>query len=130
MYKLLENIFSDKICLFQLKSYFCYLLIIYRINKMKKLLSLIAATVLFTSCQEDIQTNTPAFQANFNNAEWRANDARVSIDETGAMTITAYTQYETVVLETSSSNLGTYILGTENTDNFVSYNFGTKITEK
>lgn len=90
---------------------------------MKKLLSLIAATVLFTSCQEDIQTNTPAFQANFNNAEWRANDARVSIDETGAMTITAYTQYETVVLETSSSNLGTYILGTENTDNFVSYNF-------
>lgn len=90
---------------------------------MKKLLSLIAATVLFTSCQEDIQTNTPAFQANFNNAEWRANDARVSIDETGAMTITAYTQYETVVLETSSSNLGTYVLGTENTDNFVSYNF-------
>jgi len=90
---------------------------------MKKLLSLIAATVLLTSCQEDIQTNTPAFQANFNNASWRANDARVSIDETGAMSITAYTQYETIVLETSSSNIGTYVLGTENTSNFASYDF-------
>lgn len=90
---------------------------------MKKILSLIAATVLFTSCQEDIQTNTPAFQANFNNASWRANDARVSIDGTGAMTITAYTQFETVTLKTSSANLGTYILGTDNTANFASYDF-------
>ena len=90
---------------------------------MKKLLSLIAATVLFTSCQEDIQTNTPAFQANFNNASWRANDARVSIDETGSLSITAYTQYETIVLKTSSSNIGTYVLGTENTSNFASYDF-------
>lgn len=90
---------------------------------MKKLLSLIAITVLFTSCQEDIQTNTPAFQANFNNVTWRANDARISLDETGAMTITAYTAYETVVLKTSSSNLGTYILGTDNAANFASYDF-------
>lgn len=88
---------------------------------MKKLLSLIAATVLFTSCQEDIQTNTPAFQANFGNATWRANDARVSIGENGSMTITAYTQYETVTLKTSSSELGTYVLGTDNTSNFASY---------
>ena len=90
---------------------------------MKKLLSLIAATVLFTSCQEDIQTNTPAFQANFNNAAWRANYATVSIDESGAMALTAYTDYETIVLKTSSANLGTYILGTDNTNNFASYNF-------
>lgn len=90
---------------------------------MKKLLFLIAATVLFTSCQEDIQTNTPAFQANFNNTTWRANDARVSIGENGAMTIMAYTQYETIMLKTSSSTLGTYVLGTENTANFASYDF-------
>ena len=90
---------------------------------MKKLLSLIAATVLFTSCQEDIQTNTPAFQANFANTTWRANDARVSIGENGAMTITAYTQFETVTLKTSSSELGTYILGTDNTSNFASYSY-------
>lgn len=92
---------------------------------MKKILSLIAATVLFTSCQEDIQTNTPAFQANFNNASWRANDARVSIDEGGAMVITAYTEYETIVLKTSSSNLGTYILGTADVSNFASYDYDT-----
>jgi len=90
---------------------------------MKKILSLIVVAVLFTSCQEDIQTNTPAFQANFNNAAWRANDARASIDEDGALTITAYTAYETITLETSSSDLGTYILGTDNTDNFASYDF-------
>lgn len=88
---------------------------------MKKILSLIAATVLFTSCQEDIQTNTPAFQANFNNASWRANYSAASVDETGALTITAFTEYETVTLKTSSSNLGTYILGTDNTSNFASY---------
>lgn len=90
---------------------------------MKKLLSLIAVTVLFTSCQEDIRTNTPAFQATFNNAPWRANYSTASVGENGAMTITAYTQYETIVLETSGSNLGTYILGTENTSNFASYDF-------
>jgi hypothetical protein len=90
---------------------------------MKKLLFLIAATVLFTSCQEDIQTNTPAFQANFNNTTWRANYSTVSIGEGGAMTLTAYTEYETIVLKSSSSNLGTYILGTDNTANFASYVF-------
>uniref|UniRef100_UPI004048AD56 DUF6252 family protein n=2 Tax=Flavobacterium TaxID=237 RepID=UPI004048AD56 len=57
---------------------------------MKKIISLIAVTVLFTSCQQDIQTNTPAFQAKQNDVFWRANDARVSIDTDGKMTISAY----------------------------------------
>lgn len=80
---------------------------------MKKILSLIAVTVLFTACQQDIQTNTPAFQAKLNNVQWRANDARVSVDGDGGMTITAYTPYETVVLKSNASNVGTYILGTQ-----------------
>ena len=88
---------------------------------MKKLLSLIAATVLFTSCQEDIQTNTPAFQANFNNNAWRANYSAASIDAGGALTITAFTEYETVMLKTSTATVGTYILGTANTNDFASY---------
>ena len=58
---------------------------------MKKILSLIAIVVFFNSCQQDIQTNTPAVQAKLNDVQWRANDARVSIDGDGGMTITAYT---------------------------------------
>jgi hypothetical protein len=89
---------------------------------MKKILSLIVIAVLFNSCQEDIQTNTPAFQAKLNNVQWRANDARVTIDTDGGMLITAYNQYETVVLKTSSVEPGTYILGTQNyAENFASY---------
>lgn len=90
---------------------------------MRKFISFLALSLLFSSCQEDIQTNTPAFQANFNNESWRANDARVSIDIDGAMTITAFTQFETVTLKTSSSNVGTYILGTSDVRNFASYDF-------
>jgi len=90
---------------------------------MKKIVSLLALVVAFSSCQEDIQTNTPAFQANFNNAPWRADYATVSIGESGAMTLTAYTEYETIVLKSSSADLGTYIFGTDNTANFASYDF-------
>ena len=64
----------------------------------------------FTSCQQDIQTNTPSFQAKQNDVYWRANDARVSVDASGAMTITAFTQFETITLETSSSLPGVYVL--------------------
>ncbi|WP_264548830.1 DUF6252 family protein [Flavobacterium sp. N2820] len=80
---------------------------------MKKFLSLIAIAVLFNSCQQDLQTNTPGFQAKLNNVQWRANDAIVSIDGDGGMTITAYTAYETVVLKSNASNVGTYTLGTQ-----------------
>ncbi|MQP25244.1 hypothetical protein GFJ94_09215 [Flavobacterium sp. LMO8] len=97
---------------------------------MKKILYLLVATVLFTSCQEDIQTNTPAFQATFNNAPWRANYSEVSIGENGGLVITAYTQYETIVLKTSSANVGTYVLGTANSNDFASYDFNSpEITE-
>lgn len=89
---------------------------------MKKFLSLLAVAVLFSSCQQDIQSNTPAFQAKLNDVQWRATDARVAIDADGGMTITAYTPYETVVLKASAATVGTYYLGTQNyTENHASY---------
>jgi hypothetical protein len=88
---------------------------------MKKIFSLLLVTILFTSCQQDIQTNTPSFQAKQNDVYWRANDARVSVDADGKMTITAYSQYETVTLETSSTDPGVYVLGTTNQNNFATY---------
>ena len=91
---------------------------------MKKIFSLLAIVALFNSCQQDIQTNTPAFQAKLNDVQWRANEARVSVDGDGGMTITAYTAYETVVLKTNAMNVGTYLLGTQDyLGNHASYSF-------
>lgn len=81
---------------------------------MKKILSLIAVAVLFTACEQNIQTNTPAFQAKLNDTQWRAKDAKVTIDATGGMTITAFGFYETLILKTTAMDVGTYTLGTEN----------------
>jgi len=88
---------------------------------MKKIVSLLALVVVFSSCQEDLQTNNPAFQAKQNDVYWRANDARVSIDEDGRMIITAFNQFETVTLETASADPGIYVLGTTNQENFATY---------
>lgn len=88
---------------------------------MKKILSFFAIVALFSSCEQDIQTNTPGFQAKLNDVQWRANNASVFVDPSGGMTITAYSSYETVVLKTNATNVGTYLLGTQDTDNFASY---------
>lgn len=90
---------------------------------MKNIVYLFLVTLVMSSCTNDVQTNNPAFQAKFNDATWRANDARVSIDSDGRFVITAYTQYETIVLRTASANVGTYVLGTTNQNNFASYDF-------
>lgn len=88
---------------------------------MKKILSFFAIVALFSACEQDIQTNTPGFQAKLNDVQWRANNASVAVDATGGMTITAYSSYETVVLKTNATNVGTYLLGTQNANNFASY---------
>jgi len=88
---------------------------------MKKLISLLAVAILLTSCEQDIQTNTPAFQAKKNDVFWRSNNAKVSIDVDGRMIISAYNQNETVTLKTASTVPGVYVLGTNNQDNFATY---------
>ncbi|MCO6175053.1 DUF6252 family protein [Flavobacterium sp. NRK F10] len=93
---------------------------------MKKILSLALFAVVLVSCNQDIKTNTPAFQAKINDANWRANDARVSLGENNGIVITAFTAYEELVLETSSTNPGTYVLGTTNQNNFASYYFNSE----
>lgn len=87
---------------------------------MRKILSMLAIAAFFSSCEQDIQTNTPGFQAKLNDVQWRANEARVAVDANG-MTITAYTSYETVVLKTNATTPGTYLLGTQDAGNFATY---------
>jgi hypothetical protein len=88
---------------------------------MKRFLPLFIIALAFSSCQEDVKFNNPGFQAQKDDAFWRANDARAYVSPSGALTIEALTEYEIVTLGTSSVNEGTYLLGTELTDNFASY---------
>jgi len=87
---------------------------------MKNILVLLVSVLSLTSCVNDVQKNTPALQAKFNNNTWRATQASVEVVN-GALVITAFTLNETVILQTSSINPGTYVLGTTNSSNSISY---------
>jgi hypothetical protein len=87
---------------------------------MKNILFLLVGVLSLTSCVNDVQTNTPALQAKLNNEVWRAKQAYVEVVN-GGLTITAFTFAETIVLKTTSTNPGTYVLGTTNQNNFISY---------
>ncbi len=88
---------------------------------MKRFLPLFIIAIAFASCQEDVKFNNPGFQGLKDDVFWRANDARAYIDASGHLTIEALTAYETLTLNTASANVGTYILGTTNINNFAAY---------
>lgn len=88
---------------------------------MKRFLPLFVIALAFSSCQEDVKFNNPGFQGLKDDAFWRANDARAHVSTSGQLTIEALTEYETITLNTSSANVGKYILGTANTNNSASY---------
>ena len=66
--------------------------------------------------------NNPGFQGLKDDVFWRANDARAYVDAiSGKLRIEALTAYEVVTLNTSSANVGTYVLGTTNSNNSATY---------
>ncbi len=91
------------------------------IEKMKRFLSLILIAIAITSCQEDVKFNDPGFQGLKDDVFWTANDTRAYISTSGHLSIEALTEYETVTLNTSSANVGTYVLGTTNVNNSATY---------
>ena len=88
---------------------------------MKRFLSLFIMALAFSSCQEDVKFNNPGFQGLKDDVFWRANDARAYVDATGKLRIEALTQYEIITLKTNSANVGTYVLGTNNSNNSATY---------
>ena len=98
---------------------------------MKRFLSLFLVAMAFSSCQEDVKFNNPGFQALKDDVFWRANDARAYVDASGKLSLEALTAYEVVTLNTSSANVGTYILGTTNINNAATYssNFNDVVLE-
>lgn len=88
---------------------------------MKRFLSLIFIAIAMTSCQEDVKFNDPGFQGLKDDVFWTANDTRAYISGSGQLSIEALTEYEIITLSTSSANVGTYLLGTTNTNNAATY---------
>jgi hypothetical protein len=88
---------------------------------MKRYLPLLLVILIMSACQEDVKFNTPGFQGLKDDVFWRANEAKAYISSTGKLSIEALTQYEQITLNTSSANVGTYILGTTNINNAASY---------
>ena len=88
---------------------------------MKRILSLFIIAIAFSACQEDLQSNTPGFQALKDDEMWKAVDVRAYMALDGSLSIEAYSEYEQVTLNTSSANEGVYTLGTTNTANFAHY---------
>lgn len=87
---------------------------------MRKFLSLIAIAFLISSCTESVTFNDPGVQGLKDDYLWKANDARAYVVN-GGLTIEAYAPYEVLTLGTSSTNPGTYKLGTINSNNFATY---------
>ncbi len=91
------------------------------IEKMKRFLSLIFIAIAISSCQEDVKFNDPGFQGLKDDVLWIANDTRAYISSSGQLSVEAYTDFELITLNTSSANVGTYVLGTTNTSNSATY---------
>ena len=89
---------------------------------MKKIISLLALTLLLSSCQEEVKFSEPGFQAFKNTAVWRATDVSATKSIGGVVTITALGEESSVVLRTQNIGENTYYFGTNTVDNFATYN--------
>ncbi len=81
---------------------------------MKRITILFLTAIMFWSCGDEIEFNTPAFQGDRENELWRAVAFSASIDENGFLTITGTNNFETVNLTVPTVAVGTYIVGDVN----------------
>jgi hypothetical protein len=65
---------------------------------MKKIIVLILVSLTFFGCAEEIEFNTPSFQANINDNLWEANSFFATVDANGVTTITGTDGLETITL--------------------------------
>ncbi|CAM3881356.1 DUF6252 domain-containing protein [Flavobacterium branchiophilum] len=88
---------------------------------MKKISMLTVAIVSLLSCQKDIKVDNPTFQGEKDGLFWQANSFKATINTAGKLTITGTKDNETLTISTSSKNLGTYTLGTTDTNTYASF---------
>jgi hypothetical protein len=89
---------------------------------MKKLFSIIIVTILFSSCQDEVKFNDPGFQAFRDDVLFRGLQvtAYKSISS-GAVRIEALGLDEEIILNMSSSAVGTYYIASTNINNWATY---------
>ena len=78
---------------------------------MKKFAALFIMLLTMSACTEEITRNNPAFEGVKDGFSWRATDASATRYANGSMVLTGITQYETLVLKTTSTTATTFILG-------------------
>ncbi len=88
---------------------------------MKKLFSLFVIFIVFTGCSTDVTTNTPGFQAFKDDVLWRAIDVKAYVSGSGHLRIVGMAQNEEVELNLSSTDVGTYYLGSTDIENTAQY---------
>jgi len=86
---------------------------------MKNLLLLLLATIFLVSC-EDLETNSPALQAQIDNVLFKALDANASQNNDGTFLVQGFTGDETVSLKMSNIEVGTYNVG-GTSNNYATY---------
>lgn len=86
---------------------------------MKKIVSFIIILAAFVSCQSDVEFNNPAFQAQKDNYQWKADYTEATIAD-GYLTINAFSGAEVVTLvvpapqsSIASSSPVTYYFGSQ-----------------
>ena len=94
---------------------------------MKKIFSIVALTLLLVSCENDVKTNSPAFQGEKDNVFWRADDSKVTINAGGTVSLNAYTDKELVTIEVPNT-VGIHNLGTSNVNISASYSYNNEGT--
>lgn len=67
---------------------------------------------MFSSCEEDVQTNNPTIQGKLDNVFWRAIDVKATVATNGSVTITGLVRDQELVLKIPSRNPGIHTLGT------------------
>ncbi|WP_452224956.1 DUF6252 family protein [Lacinutrix chionoecetis] len=73
---------------------------------MKKIIVLVLIVFTFFGCGEELEFNSPAFQGKKDGNLWQAVTYVANIDNTGALTITASDNLETITLHVNSTALG------------------------
>lgn len=94
---------------------------------MKKIFSIVALTLLLVSCENDVKTNSPAFQGEKDNVFWRADDSKATINASGTVSINAYTDKELVTIKVPNA-VGIHNLGTSNQNINASYSYNNEGT--
>ena len=110
-----------------IKIKYIFVNLYFKHDKMKKIFLILALTFLLVSCENDVKTNSPAFQGEKDNVFWRATDSKVTFNTGGTISISAYTDKELVTIEVPNT-VGTHNLGTSNQNISASYSYNNEGT--